>query len=90
MFHAARAILWHDGYREKSHYCVARYLEAVYIKKRFLETEWVDLLDYYRDLRHDDSYSTSFTATEEDCKGAVKTSKKFVKRMKELLSSIKN
>ena len=27
MFHSARAILFRDGYREKSHYCVARYLE---------------------------------------------------------------
>ena len=27
MFHSARAILYLDGYREKSHYCVARHLE---------------------------------------------------------------
>ena len=32
MFHSARAILFHDGYREKSHACVARYLEEKYVK----------------------------------------------------------
>ncbi len=33
MFHSARAILFFDGFREKSHYCIARYLEEKYVKK---------------------------------------------------------
>ena len=33
MFHSARAILFLDGYREKSHACVARYLEEQYVSK---------------------------------------------------------
>ena len=32
MFHAARTILFFDGFREKSHACVARYLEEKYVK----------------------------------------------------------
>jgi uncharacterized protein (UPF0332 family) len=36
MFHSARAILFLDGYREKSHACVARYLEEQYVVKRNL------------------------------------------------------
>lgn len=59
MFHTARTILWNDGFREKSHACIGRYLETVYVKKKLLEQRWVDLLDYYRNIRHDDSYSTS-------------------------------
>lgn len=31
MFHAARTILFLDGFREKSHACVARYLEEKYV-----------------------------------------------------------
>jgi len=31
-FHAARSILFFDGYREKSHACVARYIEEKYVK----------------------------------------------------------
>lgn len=50
MFHSARALLYFDGYREKSHFCIARYLEEKYVRKRLLESKWVELLDHYRDL----------------------------------------
>ncbi len=36
MFHSARAILFRDGVREKSHYCLARYLEK-YVEEVLLE-----------------------------------------------------
>lgn len=42
MFHSARAILFHDGYREKSHACVARYLVLNFLPPStlfFLEQE---------------------------------------------------
>ena len=60
MFHAARAILFIDGFREKSHFAVARYLEDKYVKTKLLEREWVDILDFYRETRHEDQYSISF------------------------------
>jgi len=34
MFHSARAILFRDGFRERSHACVARYLEEKYVKTK--------------------------------------------------------
>jgi uncharacterized protein (UPF0332 family) len=54
MFHAARAILFRDGWREKSHYCISRYLEEKYVKAGKLDGEWVELLDRSRELRHED------------------------------------
>lgn len=33
-FHAIRALLYKDGVKERSHYCIARYLEEKYVKKR--------------------------------------------------------
>ena len=86
MFHAARSILWNDGFREKSHACIGRYLETVYVKKKLLEQRWVDLLDYYRNIRHDDSYSTSFEATAVECENALKISAEFVSCMEALLN----
>lgn len=86
MFHSARAILWRDGFREKSHACIGRYLEAVYVKKGLLKQKWVDLLDYYRDLRHNDSYNVSFYTTKEECEEALKTSKEFVDALNILLN----
>ena len=53
MFHSARAILFLEGFREKSHACVARFL-AQYVQGGKLEQEWVDLLDHHREIRHED------------------------------------
>ena len=57
MFHAARSILFFDGYREKSHACIARYLEEKYVKNKKLDMKWVELLDHNREVRHDDQYN---------------------------------
>ncbi len=85
MFHSARALLFFDGYREKSHFCIARYLEEKYVKKKLLENKWIELLDHYRELRHDDQYSISFFATKDEAENALKTAKEFIERMRMLL-----
>ena len=87
IFHAARAILFFDGYREKSHACIGRYLE-IYVKKGLLEDKWIGLFDYYRGLRHDDQYSFSFYAAREDAEKALKSAKEFAEEMKRLLNKI--
>ncbi len=89
MFHSTRAILFFDGFREKSHFCIARYLEDRYVKKNLLEAKWIELLDHYRELRHDDQYSISFFTTHEEAENALRTAKEFVERMKRLLEKIK-
>ena len=83
MFHSARAILFRDGVREKSHYCIARYLEK-YVEEGLLEEEWILLLDRIRDVRHMDQYSLQHHATEEEASSALNSAKSFVKRMKKL------
>ena len=60
MFHSARAVLFLEGFREKSHFAVARFLESTFVERGLLEKEWIELLDYYREIRHADQYSTSF------------------------------
>jgi uncharacterized protein (UPF0332 family) len=84
MFHAARAILFRDGVREKSHFCVARYLE-IYVEKGLLEEEYVNALDRMRDVRHIDQYDVWHYATEEEASSALSAAKGFVKRLAELL-----
>lgn len=90
MFHSARAILYFDGFREKSHACIGRYLDAIYVKKGLLDQKWVDLLDHYRELRHEDQYGISFYATREECEKALEVAKEFVKAMDNLLQKIKS
>ena len=85
MFHAARAILFRDGWREKSHYCISRYLEEKYVKAGRLERERVDLLDSLRELRHEDQYDVTYFATEEEAKEALNVAFEFVERMENVL-----
>ncbi|HEY9206055.1 MAG TPA: HEPN domain-containing protein [Candidatus Methanoperedens sp.] len=89
MFHSARALLYFDGYREKSHYCIARYLEEKYVKKKLLESKWIELLDHYRELRHNDQYSISFFATKDEAESALRTAKEFVERLRNILRTKK-
>jgi uncharacterized protein (UPF0332 family) len=90
MFHAARSILFFDGYREKSHACIARYLEEKYVKIKKLDIKWVELLDHCREVRHDDQYNLSFFSTEEEAENAFKSAKDFLNAMENLLNSISN
>jgi len=85
MFHAARALLLRDGFREKSHYCVARYLEERYVNKRKLNREVVDLLDRFRELRHEDLYELDFFATKEDANQAIENAEIVIREIEKLM-----
>jgi len=85
MFHAARAVLFADGFREKSHFAVARYLEDRYANKRLLEDKWIKLLDHYREMRHSDQHSTSFFASEDEVRNSLHSAETFLQRIRELL-----
>lgn len=88
MFHSARAILFLDGCREKSHACIARYLEEKYSKTGKLERKWIDLLDHHREIRHEDQYNLSFYTTQDEAKRALASSSGFLDRMEILLKEI--
>ena len=88
MFHAARAILFFDGFREKSHACVARYLEEKYVKTGKLDKKWVELLDHSREVRHADQYDLSFFSTKEEAKNALKSASDFLVAMDNLFKGI--
>lgn len=88
IFHAARSILFLDGYREKSHACIARYLEEKYVQEGLLEPEWVELFDHFRELRHTDQYSFNFFSSTDESKNAIEKSEEFVSRMEKLLNRV--
>jgi uncharacterized protein (UPF0332 family) len=78
-------VLFRDGVREKSHYCIARYMEK-YVENDSLEEEWVTLLDRMREIRHMDQYTLQYSATHEEATSSMDSAKKFVKRIKILLA----
>jgi uncharacterized protein (UPF0332 family) len=52
-FHLARSLLFKDGIKERSHYCIARYIEKNYNLVKF-----VDAFETIMSLRHNVQYST--------------------------------
>lgn len=83
MFDGARSLLFKDGYRERSHACVARYLEANYSDT--LGISFVHLLDEYREKRHKVSYSSEYYPTLEEAKNLVEFAGKFLGKIGHLL-----
>jgi len=85
VFHSARAILFRDGVREKSHYCIGLYLQR-YVEEGALEVEWPMLFDRIRSVRHADQYSFQAKPTEEEVRAALDLAERFIDRMERLLT----
>ncbi len=84
-FHAARAILYRDGLREKSHICVELYLGS-YVARGALEPAWIAQFSRMRSARHADQYSFSAAPSREEVESAVQGSQAFIARMERLLA----
>jgi len=87
MLCAARAVLLRDGYREKSHVCVARYLEAKHSKE--MGTSLIYLFDEYREKRHKTMYSGDYYPTMEEARRTVSFAGEFTAKIKNVLKSQK-
>lgn len=85
MFHSARAILFRDGFVEKSHLCVVLYLYEKYAKAGKLEQRYINILDEMRVERHETIYGLEFEASASDADIAIKQAEEFLSRIKEML-----
>lgn len=85
VFHSARAVLFRDGVREKSHYCIGLYLQT-YVENDELEEEWPMLFDRIRSIRHADQYSFQAKPTGEEVVSGLHLADSFINRMELLLS----
>jgi len=82
MFHAARAVLFRLGYREKRHFVVPVVLEEL-SKQGKLEGEYVTDLNAALYGREEADYHYGYS--EETARQSVEMAENFVKRMKQLL-----
>ncbi len=83
MFHAARALLYSQGYRERSHWCVLAAMEELFGKTGKLEMRLVRALGQAMTLREDADYAAEYSQ-----KGAEQTSKnakEFIEKAQEIL-----
>lgn len=84
-FHAARSVLFRDGVREKSHYCIVIYLEE-YHKNELLEERWITLFDRMRRNRHAGQYTFQVEPIKEELESGIKSAESFLRRIEELLN----
>lgn len=87
-FHAARALLYSKGYRERSHYALTVAIEALFVQTELLENRFSRILRDGMSLREDADYSGDFS--EEAASLSISNAEEFIKRSKEVLSKVKN
>lgn len=61
IFHAARALLYSKGYRERGHYCLSVALDALFVYGGLLAGRYVRMFQDIMALREDADYSGSFS-----------------------------
>ena len=77
MFHAARTLLYHKGYREKSHYCLILAMKAFYVSEGILEMRLVESLQMAKAMREGADYENTFDV--ESARALVEQAGEFLK-----------
>ena len=83
MFHAAKALVFKKGYREKSHFCLIIALRTLYVKEDKLESEMVENLELCMNLRHEADYGLTYH--QESVETALKYAEEFLDKALNLL-----
>ena len=84
MFHSARALLFKDGFKERSHYAVWVYLNEKYRDK--LEKKHVGELNALRLQRHELMYALEAEEVkEENAKEAIKMAREFLEAVSKII-----
>jgi uncharacterized protein (UPF0332 family) len=76
MFHAAKALLYSKGFREKSHYCLLVGIKELFVDKGILDHKHYDAFGMALDLRHDADYGLIYSI--ESAEIVVKNSEDFL------------
>lgn len=85
-FHAARAVLFRDGIREKSYFCIGRYLKT-YVSSGRLDGKWVAMFDRIRVKRSENQYSFEVPPAREEIDGLLVLAEEFIAVIEELLDN---
>jgi len=84
MFHAARALLYNQGYRERSHYCLVLGIRELYVNKNLLSHTLVEALQLGKTLRGNADYYGDFSQT--GAQDMLDKAKEFLEKTKKILS----
>jgi len=76
MFHTARALIYAQKYREKSHYCLVIALEHLYVEKGLIEKGFIENLVLGKGMRESADYRSSFS--KEGAESLIKAATNFL------------
>ena len=82
LFDAEKALLYKEGWREKSHACVVSYLRE---KHEEIPKKVMDSLEYYKNIRHSVQYELEFFFSEKDAEEMIVFAKDFIKLVEKLV-----
>ena len=83
MFHAARALIYSRGYREKSHYCLAVALRALFTEEGQMEAQSVRDFLNAMSLREAADYEAKFSM--EGAEAVIVSSERFIEKASTVL-----
>ncbi|MBI4044261.1 MAG: HEPN domain-containing protein [Candidatus Diapherotrites archaeon] len=83
IFHAARAVLFRDGFREKSHECIIKYLEEKYSET--IPQKQIQLLDKFKSERTHTQYDVSYSPNEEEAEKMNQFAEEFISTIEQIL-----
>ena len=84
MFHATRALVYSRGYREKSHYCLAVALRALFVEESQMEAKFVRDLLNAMNLREAADYEAEFSM--DGAKAVIDSAERFIEKAATVLS----
>jgi len=84
IFHAARALLFSKGYRERSHYALYIAIESLFVETGVLEKHYSHILKDSMSLREDADYGGEFS--KDGASLSMNNAEEFIKEAKEVLS----
>ena len=83
MFHAARALLYSIGYREKGHYCLYLAIKEFFVKENKLDSKLAEDFNNSMILREEADYRRKFS--EEGASATIESARRFLKAAKDIL-----
>ena len=83
MFHSARALLYSQGYREKSHRALLTAIREIFLRSGELGNDLIEDLSNAMDLREEADYGMTFSET--GAEEVVEKARNFMQRVKEIL-----
>lgn len=88
MYHAARALLYSKGYRERSHICLYLALKKLFVEEKTLDPKFAEDLYNSMTLREDADYRHKFS--QEKAQAVLESAERFLKMAKKTLSVSKD